>query len=153
MDTMAVGEETPPNNTSNFSPVGGTTTATEGGRTRNQGHEDATTDEVLTDFIKKHRDQLLTMLEQEEKERRLKEVKTRLQFEDDGGNPNSSPKKTSSALNEDNNFSKPYRPSTARSKSKFVSRIAEFTFPPKLKMSSNVEKYDGLKDPDGHLNV
>jgi hypothetical protein len=87
---MTVGEETlATKNTSTPSPIGGTTTATEGGGTCNQSHEDATADKVMTDFIRKNRDQLLTMLEQEEKERRLKEVKTLLQFKDDGGNSNS----------------------------------------------------------------
>jgi hypothetical protein len=63
------------------------------------------------------------------------------------------PKKTNQKLDFDVDYSKSYRPSTAHSKSKFISQIAEFTFPPKLKMPSNIEKYDGLSDPDDHLNI
>ncbi|KAD7478315.1 hypothetical protein E3N88_01451 [Mikania micrantha] len=41
----------------------------------------------------------------------------------------------------------------ALDRSKFIKKIAKFTFPPRLKMSTNVGKYDGLGDPDDHLAI
>jgi hypothetical protein len=87
---MTVREETPGNNTSNLA---GCTTTTFGGEGSHSGHEhhhdEGLADDMVTPkFLQKNRQQILNLLEQEERERMLKEVKARLQFEDspkDGG--------------------------------------------------------------------
>ncbi|KAD4179916.1 hypothetical protein E3N88_28507 [Mikania micrantha] len=47
-------------------------------------------------------------------------------------------------------LSRPYVPTTH---TKFSPRIANFPFPPKTKMPANVKTYDGLGDPDDHLEL
>lgn len=51
---------------------------------------------------------------------------------------------------EEDKLSKPYHRSTD---SKFTKQIANFKFPPKTKMPSNVKMYDGSQDPDDHLSI
>ncbi|KAD7479541.1 hypothetical protein R6Q59_000225 [Mikania micrantha] len=50
-------------------------------------------------------------------------------------------------------YSRPYKPSELVMKSKFIAPIALVEFHHKLKMRTNVEKYDGLTDPEDHYNV
>ncbi|KAK1418215.1 hypothetical protein QVD17_27358 [Tagetes erecta] len=50
----------------------------------------------------------------------------------------------------DDDLSRPYMPEDG---SKFSQRIANFKFPPKTKMPANVKTYDGLGDPDDHLEL
>ncbi|KAD4983228.1 hypothetical protein E3N88_19899 [Mikania micrantha] len=47
-------------------------------------------------------------------------------------------------------LSQPYVPTTH---TKFSARIANFAFPPKTKMPANIKTYDGLGDPDDHLEL
>ncbi|KAF5781273.1 hypothetical protein HanRHA438_Chr11g0494581 [Helianthus annuus] len=37
--------------------------------------------------------------------------------------------------------------------SKFIRRITEAPLPPKLKLPSNLDEYDGTKDPEDHLQA
>ncbi|KAD0462162.1 hypothetical protein E3N88_44245 [Mikania micrantha] len=123
--------------------------------------------EITPEFLARNRKQILLLLQKEEKEQLLKEVQAQLEFEDvlvedadeddaeievKQAKETSQPKiqggrkenhedgvksRIAKKLEFEDDYSKPYRPSTARAKSKFVARIAEFTFPPKLKMPTN----------------
>ncbi|KAI3797126.1 hypothetical protein L1987_32378 [Smallanthus sonchifolius] len=174
---MGEGEETPhvENRGSDvLNPNGDNVTGGEGSKNQksrlNDSEKQSSGNIVVTpEFLRQNRHQILALLHEEEKERQLKEIRTRLEFGDD--DDDDSPKKggdgkdktndneavrqetTKRKLDFEDDYSKPYRPSTARSRSKFINKIAEFTFPPKLKMPSNVGKYDGLGDPDDHLAI
>ncbi|XP_076958699.1 uncharacterized protein LOC143634537 [Bidens hawaiensis] len=50
-------------------------------------------------------------------------------------------------------FSKPYRPTTSAGKSKFVAKIAEAELPENPKIPPMVGQYDGILDPDDHLQT
>ncbi|KAD0423211.1 hypothetical protein E3N88_44289 [Mikania micrantha] len=50
-------------------------------------------------------------------------------------------------------YSRPYKPPELLMKSKFIAPIALAEFQRKLKMPTNVGKYDGLSDPEDHYNV
>ncbi|KAL8228394.1 hypothetical protein R6Q57_015978 [Mikania cordata] len=50
-------------------------------------------------------------------------------------------------------YNQPYKPPELAMKSKFVALIALAEFHRKLKMPTNVGKYDGLTDPEDHYNV
>ncbi|KAI3828409.1 hypothetical protein L1987_02510 [Smallanthus sonchifolius] len=53
-------------------------------------------------------------------------------------------------LGEEDDLSRPYVPNAH---TKFTPRIANFKFPPKTKMPSNVKTYDGLGDPEDNLEL
>ncbi|XP_076920414.1 uncharacterized protein LOC143581534 [Bidens hawaiensis] len=50
-------------------------------------------------------------------------------------------------------FSKSYRSTTSAGKSKFVARIAEAELPENPKIPPTVGQYDGISDPDDHLQT
>ncbi|KAD3337495.1 hypothetical protein E3N88_33015 [Mikania micrantha] len=54
------------------------------------------------------------------------------------------------AMGSVDDLSQPYVPTTH---TRFSARIANFAFPPKTKMPANVKTYDGLGDPDDHLEL
>ncbi|KAD4586690.1 hypothetical protein E3N88_24291 [Mikania micrantha] len=99
--------------------------------------------EITPEFIARNREQILLLLQKEEKERQLKEVRTQLEFEDcstgeedeeyvetepkptneevlktqtdlGGAKKKEEEKKVSKKLEPEDDYSKPYRPSTAR---------------------------------------
>ncbi|XP_022015448.1 uncharacterized protein LOC110915089 [Helianthus annuus] len=54
---------------------------------------------------------------------------------------------------EEDELTRPYKPIGATFRSKFTRRIAEAPIKEKPKMPQTVGKYDGLADPDDHLNL
>ncbi|XP_022014008.1 uncharacterized protein LOC110913490 [Helianthus annuus] len=54
---------------------------------------------------------------------------------------------------EEDKLTRPYKPIDATFRSKFTRRIAEAPIKEKPKMPQTVGKYDGLGDPDDHLNL
>ncbi|XP_022032871.1 uncharacterized protein LOC110933979 [Helianthus annuus] len=54
---------------------------------------------------------------------------------------------------EEDELTRPYKPIDATFRSKFTRRIAEAPIKEKPKMPQTVGKYDGLADPDDHLNL
>ncbi|KAL8196779.1 hypothetical protein R6Q57_024481 [Mikania cordata] len=50
-------------------------------------------------------------------------------------------------------YNRPYKPPELLTKSKFIAPVALAEFHRKLKMPTNVRKYDGLSDTEDHYNV
>ncbi|KAD6454835.1 hypothetical protein E3N88_09541 [Mikania micrantha] len=153
-----------------LSPGGTTVIQGKGKGLFNDSDENVRNPGITPEFLEQNRKQILLLLQKEKKEQQLKEVRAQLEFEDvlveDADEDDaeievkqvketSQPKiqggrkenhedgvksRTAKKLEFEDDYNKPYRPSTARAKSKFVARIAEFTFPPKLKMPTNVGK-------------
>ncbi|KAD5962113.1 hypothetical protein E3N88_13586 [Mikania micrantha] len=166
---MSLDETTPVENQSHttLSPGGTTVIQGKGKGLFNDSDENVRNPGITPEFLAQNRKQILLLLQKEEKEQQLKEVRARLEFEDvlvedadeddaeievKQAKETSQPKiqggrkenhedgvksRIAKRLEFEDDYSKPYRPSTARAKSKFVARIAEFTFPPKLKMPTN----------------
>ncbi|KAD4982672.1 hypothetical protein E3N88_19343 [Mikania micrantha] len=114
--------------------------------------------EITPEFIARNREQILLLLQKEEKERQLKEVRTQLEFEDcstgeedeeyvetepkptnevlktqtdlGGAKKKEEEKKVSKKLEPEDDYSKPYRPSTARARDRTPKKYAQLGWNP-----------------------